>query len=105
MPDREIAERHGRRERKPCLIADLMLSRRREIARCVKPGDWPAPLVDDLAVAVRKQPDRGRAGRMQLNSIERRLLDGAEAGTAAARRLGGGKLPLVLAAAEIGVRA
>src|SRR5262245_26938616 len=42
---------------------------------------------------------------MQSDAVERRLFDAAEAGIAAARRLGGGELPLVLAATEIGVDA
>src|SRR5215471_10029596 len=42
---------------------------------------------------------------MQLDTVERGLLDGAETAIAATRRFGGGELPLVFAAAEIRVGA
>src|SRR5882762_7323035 len=101
MPDREIAERHRRCEREAGLIADAVLCGRCDIAGRVEPGDRPPPLVDDLAVVVGEEADGSGAGRMQLDAIERRLLNGPEAGIVAARCLRGSKLPLVLAAVEI----
>src|SRR4051794_19671898 len=103
MPDCEIAERHGRCEREAGLIADAVLGGRCDIAGRVEPGDRPPPLMDDLAIVVGEEADGSGAGRMQLDAIERRLLNGAEASIAAARRLRGSKLPLVLAAVEVGV--
>src|SRR5262245_36500322 len=105
VADREIAEGHCRGEREPGLVADAVLGRRRDIARGIQTGDRPAALMDDLSVAVGQEPDRGGAGWMQRDTIERRLFDGAEARIDAARRLGGRKLPLVLAAMEIGIDA
>src|SRR5262245_61083835 len=101
VADREIAEGHRRGERESGLVADAVLGRRRDIARGIEARDRPPALMDHLSVAAGEEPDRGRAGRMKRDAVERRLLDGAEACVDAARPLGRGKLPLILAAMEI----
>src|SRR5262245_25726804 len=76
-----------------------------DVAGSIKAGDGTPSLMDDLAIAVSEQADRGGAGRMQLDAIERRLLDRAETRVEAARRLRARELPLVLSAAEVRIGA
>ena len=63
------------------------------------------PLVDHLSPNVRQQADRRATSRMQLDAVERRLVDGPEAAIGAPRGFRGGEFPLVFAAMKIIVRA
>src|SRR5437016_2215240 len=101
MANCEVAERHRRGERQAGLITDAVLGRGRDIAGSVQAGDRTAPLMNDLSATVRQKTNRSGAGRMQLDAVEWRLLDGPERRVGSSSRLGRGELPLILAAVEI----
>src|SRR2546430_13968205 len=91
---REVTERHRRAEREAGLIADAIFGVRRIVAGGIEAGDRRAALIDHPRTGIGDEPGRRESARMQLDAVERRNAQGAEAGIDIAL-VGARRLPLV----------
>src|SRR5262249_22962577 len=97
---RQIAERHARRERMACLVADAILVVGGGVADGIEPLDRVVALMQDLRGAVGQETGGGERARMESQSVERRLGDRPEA-LIVALALGRTDRPALLAAMKI----